>query len=286
MLYDYDPVGNLIRYSSNNNYTVSCYYDCLNRLIKAEDNIGHINQLKLDSVGNVLSSSDALNNEVYYRYTPNGLLQKVIDPVGTCTSYEYDVMGEIISINQYGSEIDSEFSNPHRTVAQYERDVLGRVKSYKNALGDSEHFSYDINGRLINKIDRDGYETKYSYENNGLLSSINYADGKTVHYEYDALERVINITDWLGTTEICYDENSHVCNVKNFKGQEISYSWNDMDQIEALTYPDDTVVRYMYNKSGEVERIESRHGTIKYHYDSFGHIIRKEFPGEVRSEFK
>ena len=52
-------------------------------------------------------------------------------------------------------------------MTSYQRDLMGHVTQIIDATGQTENFTYDKKGQLLEKIDKDGYLTKYGYNTQG-----------------------------------------------------------------------------------------------------------------------
>lgn len=72
-------------------------------------------------------------------------------------------------------------------------------------MGEKESYVYDDMGRVIEKLDKDGFSTRYGYTKGGQLSEIQYADGNAVKLSYNPLKQLVEIHDWPGITEIQVD---------------------------------------------------------------------------------
>ena len=176
-------------------FTLSYFYDRLDRIIRIEGSEGERKEYTYEAVGNVTSMTDALGNCTRYGYSLTGQLTKVTDALGNETEYSYDVCDRLIEIRQYGEDgslkegadiagmdkelLEAEKRNRDRVchVTKYQRNLLGQVETITDALGLQEHYSYDPKGQLIEKLDKEGYLTKYGYTGQGDVSRIQYADG-------------------------------------------------------------------------------------------------------------
>ena len=51
-------------------------------------------------------------------------------------------------------------------------------------------YAYDKKGKLLSKLDKDGFLTAYTYTKQGDLSRIQYADGREVKLSYNLLRQL------------------------------------------------------------------------------------------------
>jgi YD repeat-containing protein len=121
-------------------------------------------------------------------------------------------------------------TNASSQILRYTNDAAGDLLSLTDAKGNTTRWSYDSYGRVTNKLDQAGtdilrYEydadnrltnrwsaamltTKYHYDSVGNLTLIDYSAGAaptpSVTNSYDALNRLTNMLDGLGTTTYTY----------------------------------------------------------------------------------
>ena len=109
---------------------------------------------------------DENGNRTSYEYSPNGDLTCVTDALNNKTYYTYDKVGNLLQIKRTGEQGESD------SVTDYKWDLQGNVIQIKDPLGAVECFSYDRNGRMAAKTDRDGCVTNYKYNPTGQISEI------------------------------------------------------------------------------------------------------------------
>ncbi len=116
-------------------------------------------------------------------------------------------------------------------------------------LGNTEYYTYDRNGRMTEKTDRDGYTTAFAYDHAGKVTDILYADGRIVKLSYNVLHQLEQVKDWLGSTIITLDALGRPLAVTDPYGQTVGYEWGNMGERKTLTYPDGTRAAYEYDES-------------------------------------
>ena len=306
--YTYDSNGNISTYSDKYNQTTHYAYDCLNRVVQVKKNpdksrVGQEIQTEIayDSIGNILSITDAMKNVTRYEYTATGKLSKVVDALGHEVSYTYDEMDQLTEIRQYGdgkitgedvSDVDMQQigkSNSKRTSSfstRYNRNVMGHITSIIDALGQEERFKYDKKGQLIEKIDKDGYLTKYAYNVHGDMNHIQYADGREVKMSYSPLRLLEEIEDWLGVTKIERDKLGRVTRVIDSKNQPIEYTWGPTGAKESITYPSGKKVLYCYDELVRLKEVQEGEIRINYDYDNLSRLREKTYPNHVRTSYR
>lgn len=82
---------------------------------------------------------------------------------------------------------------------------------------------------------------------------------KTIYREYDSLNRVTKYVD--------------------YKGMEVTYVYDALGNMVALTYPGGEIVRYTYNADGSAATMTSSFGgTCYYIYDRYGRLSKIQRP--------
>ncbi|MBP3457578.1 MAG: hypothetical protein J6K58_00020, partial [Lachnospiraceae bacterium] len=297
--YTYDPNGNIKTHTTRENYTLTYTYDSLDRIVKIEGSGGEKKQYTYDAVGNVTAMTDAGGNTTRYEYSLTGQLIKVTDAMGNETEYTYDLCDRLTEIRQYGEEtenipgMDQDLLKAQRQnqknrschVTRYERNTLGQVESITDALGQTEHYTYDAKGQLLLKLDKEGYLTKYGYTGQGDLSRIQYADGKEVRLSYNPLRQLEEMKDWLGTTKIENDPMGRAVKVQYPDGKEVSYTYGKTGERTSITYPDGKTILYTYDEQIRLVGLKDGKDTITYSYDEMGRLTEKTYPNGCRTDY-
>lgn len=294
--YLYDNNGNLIRRQNHKGDFLEITYDCVNQPIRVKSSFGQEKSYTYNAAGKVTSIADPLGHVTHYEYSPGGKLTSVIDAAGNRTEYAYDDMGELVTICQHeGKKVLLNGEETFRGknildenqihVTQYERNVLGKIKTIINPLGIKEHFTYDLAGKMTLKMDGEGYETNYTYNPQGEMEHVTYSDGRSVAFTYNSLRQLIEIQDWLGTTWIEPDEVGRAKKIIDYKGREMSYQWGKLGERKALTYPDGRTVSYEYDELIRLIRLTEGEREIYYSYDENGYLSKKIFPNGIVTSY-
>lgn len=292
--YTYDAAGNVKTHRDRNGFTVTYSYDCLGRAVRISGSGGEEKRYAYDAVGNVTCVTDAYGNATRYEYSLTGQLTKVTDALGNETEYRYDVCDRLIEVLRHGdSTVPGAEEDLTRAggqegicrVTRYQRNKLGQVESIKDALGNTEHYTYDAKGQLIEKLDKEGYLTKYGYTAQGDVRHIAYADGREVKLSYDSLRQLEEMEDWLGITKIENDALGRALRVQYPDGKEVSYTYGKSGERTGLTYPDGRQVTYSYDDALRLSGLSDGNGTITYGYDGAGRLTRKAFPGGMETTY-
>lgn len=274
----YDNVGNLIEEIENTGQKVKYTYDALNRLTALKSSLNKSLWFEYDKVGNLISVSDEEGFRTSYQYTLGGRLKGVKDVFGNGIRYQYDTMGNLCEICQFMKESNNEFK------IRYDYDSSGFPTSIVDNSGYREIYKYK-SGRLVEKIDKDGFVTRSSYTEEGELACIQYGDNRHAEYVYDKLHRLTQIKDWNGKTTIERDASGRILSVTNFDGKRVEYIYGDLGQRTKVIYPDGMTVNYYYDDKIRLKSISVGSNYVNYKYDSLERLYKKEFTGGLYVEY-
>ena len=280
----YDANGNLTEHTDQRGYCLKYSYDSLNRMISICDSEGSCKQYEYDCVGNITQMTDALGNTTVYEYSLTGQLIRVTDANKNQTEYQYDGQDRLLEIRQYG-EAGEEATQKECQITKYERNPLGQITKIVDSLGQSETFSYNRKGQLIEKLDKEGYLTRYGYTVQGDVNHIQYADGREVRLSYNPLRQLQQIEDWLGITRIEMNAVGRTVKITGADNREISYTYDAAGRRTAVTYPNSTKAEYRYDEIGRLAALIQDDKAIKYGYDEKGSLNRKTFPNGMETTY-
>ena len=236
-----------------------------------------------DSLGNQKTQQfDALNRE-----------KKIIDSLGTVTSYGYDALGNIQNIEVKGKNGESpishsikydllsrktELNDPDVGKITYAYNAFGHLVSQTNAENETVKYAYDKLDRQITRIDPPSTTDLYSrthtwsYDNKpygvGLLGGVIGYDtqgrGFSEEYSYNNYSQ---ITD----TDFLIDGNSY----------RISNVYDNFSRSIGLVYPTGFAVGYSYNDYGFNDKVINAHSNENLWFaandDAYGNITHFSF---------
>ncbi|MEJ2737434.1 MAG: hypothetical protein P8189_28405, partial [Anaerolineae bacterium] len=175
-----------------------------------------------------------------YGYDPLDNLTAVTDTLGITTTMQYDMLGRKI-----------EMDDPDMGRWYYDYDALGNLKWQTDNRGQEITFEYDALNRLVEKHygDDGSPEARFFYDGDtctgcptpagkvvGQQTAIWTAGSWTVFHYDDARGRLSAEEQWIdGAPGAPF---------------ETEYTYDAMDRVVAMTYPDDEVVTTTYNAQG------------------------------------
>lgn len=274
-----DGAGNRIEYTLDNSgnriaentkgsggalkRTLSRVYNALGQLATQADAQANPTDFSYDAVGNAKTITDALGHVTSNDYDPLNRLKRTLQDVGGIeaeTKFEYDAndnltkvtdpkgLDTVYTYNGFGDQV--QLSSPDTGITTFTYDSAGNRASQTDARGITTTYQYDA----LNRLTQVGY----------LTSSLN------VSYTYDVTQpvcqagetfsvgRLTLMVDGSGSTQYCHDRFGQlVRKVQTTNGVTLTlqYAYTKGGQLQAMTYPDGTVVDYLRNGQGQITEV-------------------------------
>ncbi|MFC1593868.1 toxin TcdB middle/N-terminal domain-containing protein [Candidatus Omnitrophota bacterium] len=212
-----------------NGHMQKSYVDAYGRLIKKEEYTGAdgrsphypyaayslyaTTEYAYDTLGNLISTTDAHGNTTTINYDTLGRKTSMSDPDMGQWGYEYDALGNLLQqTDAKGQEIAFGYDELNRLTSKtspsdptvnytYDDSAVpyskGRLTKAAYAGSDTTKFFYDMVGREIKsekKIDGLAHEVQRTYDTAGRLLSVVYPDDELVQYAYNAAGYIEQVT--------------------------------------------------------------------------------------------
>jgi YD repeat-containing protein len=210
-----------------NGHQQKSYFDAYGRMIKKEEYKGADGRSPYYA-----PASYSLYAATQYEYDSEGNLTRTIDARGNVTTITYDKLGRKIAMN-----------DPDMGVWTYQYDLNGNLTQQTDAKGQTLRFTYDALNRLVNKTDGGALNVSYTYDDavvenaKGRLTKVQYAGGQT-EFEYDPIGREIESIKKINNTNYgvqrSYDALNNLINIQYPDGEKIFYKYNPAGQVEAI----------------------------------------------------
>lgn len=258
---EYDAAGNVTATIDGNGHRTQFAYDARNRLtrITAPDPDGAgplsapVTQYTYDSVGNLLTVTDALGQMTTNTYDSLDRLISQSDSQNHVSRIEYDKSGNPISI-----------VDPQGKSQTIRYDARNRAIGVIDAAGGLTSFTYDADNNPLSVTDASGNLTTYTYDARGRLTRRVDPLGAVDTFTYDVVNNVVQRTDRLGrTTESTYDELNQLTNE----------SWHASDGT-ILNSIDST-----YDAAGNLISIRDVTSELQFTYDARNRVTRVRTSG-------
>jgi RHS repeat-associated protein len=258
--HNYASGGELSSITAPGNRTTSFAYTNYRKTSTTSPS-GITGYLTYDSVGNVLTQTDALGNVTAYSYNAKNDVVSVSSPMGKTATNSYDGVGRLIS---------STDALGHST--SYTLNSYGLVTAVTNALGKTSTVSYDSNGNATSSTDPLGHTTSTTYNVLGMALTATDATGKTASTVYDSLGRTVSVTaPGSRTASFTYNASGQKLTTTNPLGQINSFVYNDAGQLVSHTDALNRTVSYGYNVAGQKTSFTDGRGKVtSYSYNAAG----------------
>jgi RHS repeat-associated protein len=188
----------------------------------------------LDELGRTTEETDPSGEWTRYRYTVDGLVDRVETSAGQLTEVEYDATSRAKVSERVTSPIGAEVA----TVYEY-HPVTGRMIAVADAANIDD-------SRIV--YDSDAF---------GNLRTVTYPDGSVIAYEYDAHGRRTGLTDVAGTrTEYTYTDAGLLASAvqRDASGivAEAAYTYDALGRVTGLDRGNGVRTRYTFTAADEI----------------------------------
>ncbi len=259
----YDALNNLTHYE----------YDRNNRQVAVIDPSGSRSSQTYDNMGNIGSKIDGRNNRTSYTYDEFNRLATVTNAKNETTSYTYDSNGNMLTqTDARGNTATYEYNVmnlPARRIDHGGR--TGAEGSYTYNPAKTEVYTYNPDGSLKTKIDRNGKTTNYTYDIHGRLTK-QTCGTSVISYTYDNNGNQTTMTDSTGTTTRTYDELNRVL-TKSVPDVGITvFEYDIIEGVEAGCWaetsadPKGNTTSKVYDRVGRLKSVAADGKTTTYTY--------------------
>ena len=274
-----DPMGYVAKtvYDKDNRVTEetdalgqkeSYTYDKDSRVTSITDKRGFTTGFDYDAHGNIQVVTDKTGLKSHLEYDKNDNLTKVTDALGGVTTYGYDNMDNLVN-----------FTNAANKTTNYTYDLEGNLTSIKDPAGRTEKFDYDEKGRLTGHTQASGKKTTYDYDKLNDLLEKSYQDAKgetsekDVTYAYNSAGERVSMKDQTGKSSYEYDALGRITKVTSGSKKDVSYVYDDADNLQAIVYPDGTKISYEYDLNDNLVKLTDRNRKVTtYKHDALNRV--------------
>ncbi|MFZ2707526.1 MAG: immunoglobulin-like domain-containing protein, partial [Minisyncoccia bacterium] len=248
--------------STNSALATSFVYDALNRVVSSVNALGTTATSYTDWKKTIV---DAKGKQKMYETDARGSVYKVTEFVGSTpnvTTYTYDTKNNLSTIQDAGGNVRA-----------FTYDKANRRTSAEDlhAPADSTfgnwNFVYDAQGNKTQETQPSGTVVNYAYDALDRLTSEDATNvsGIEASYTYDigtyGKGRLSTATRGTTTSTYTYTVRGDVAEEQRVIGGETfttNFDYTRTGDISTITTPDSAQVKYTYNQTGRIEKIQRK----------------------------
>lgn len=265
--------------------------------IVGEDNRIYLFELN-GSKGKLIAIKDKYDHQFEIAYDGNDRPEKVT----TATGMRYHLVYQddlIEKVEVYHRKVIDELEQWVfiQTQASYQYNDRKQLVAVTNAVGETEHYTYDAQHVIQSRELAGGAIFKWEWQGEGKASRAirQFSNIETVdsHYEWDDASRTVTVTNSDGTEQVYqHDENARLIKEVDAGGGEYLKEYDDkgrlVKEIDALgnstemvynqageltakVAPNGLVTKFSYRK-GHISEVTQEKASWRYEYDDLGHL--------------
>src|ERR1044071_1332826 len=244
---------------------VNFAYDSRDLLIRTTNALGKVNQVGYDLAQRKVSTTDPIQRTTLLGYDPDNRLTAVTNAAVEITRRGWNARSELMTL-----------TDPASNSVYYVHDGAGNLVSLTNRNGKSWLLNFDGANRLTDNLPPPSHSiylgSSQAWNDRGLLGGFSDPDwGWTSNY-FDALGRLTNRTDGVGTTLYFRDPNGNITNIVE-AGQTNSWTFDAYDRVSTYRDTDGNLIQYRYDTNGNLNTVIYPRGeTVTYIWDSLNRL--------------
>lgn len=304
--YEYDIIGNLLKFTDAKSNTTHFRYDALNRLTKVINALGEVTDYDYNRLGNLNLLKQYEGGKTFQTtklYDERGLLTSQELPLGETTTYKYNENGlpvQITGPDGKTSSLDYDSWNrmKEKTITagtengaiNYLYHPLGGIAKYRiwENGAEQETLTYDyFSTGQIKERKQNSNSTTFTYDLNGNQTSVTDPFGLTTSYTYDEVNRPETITVGGKTFQYEYYGDGMIKKLIYPNGLITDYIYDNINRLHTLVNKNGGTVLsqyvYVYDNNGNIlnieEIVEGDTKNYSYEYDALNRLVKINRPG-------
>jgi YD repeat-containing protein len=238
-----------------------------------------IERMEYDQQHRITSRHRTLESDTVdrtYSYDPaTGQLAGIHSSNGQDETFSYDGSGNLTSaglpdgVHKFGRSASGDLASfsTASTSLVFSSDADGLIAGVKEGNNASTTMKYKAGGQLDSVVFADGQSAKYEFQPSGLRANLTYKDKRRVEYTYDPAG---NLT----STKVLDAQG------KQTAGQVLTL--NESYQLIQQTTFAGKIVKFGYDKNGNLTEIREGKSLARFEYDSLNRLVAVITPGGER----
>ena len=212
----------------------------------------------------------SVNGQTIFTYDLNGNLATSTDETGLLTSYGYDALDRLITID-----------DPADGLIERTYNLAGEITQYIDGEGDTHSYTYDDVGRLISSVDPEANVANYSYDLSDNIQTVTDGRGNPTSFGYDVLERTITRTNPLGQViSRSYDTRDNLITLTREDTLAETATYDGNNRRLSVATPDNTLT-YAYDANGNMTAANDNDSAVSFAYDARNRLASTSTDGTV-----
>jgi RHS repeat-associated protein len=292
IMWEEDPSGNRIAYTydnwdrkiketnADNSFSTTSYDDVSNSLIETDEENNQTYKL-FDKLGQILEERDKNEQNVFElkektKYDVVGNIIETTDALNNTTKYGYDGLAQLTSVTT--------------PIAQdkvvYTYDLLGNMTQLTYANGTSVKNEYDLRGLLVKQTDETSKVKKMYYDEAGNLSRLVDRKNQTINYTYDSKDRLLTRASSNETVVYTYDKDGKRKTMSDGTGLTSYEYYPHSGLTKKKTFPDLRTVEYDYDLRGNRTSLKDPFGRVSvFEYDTVNRLKTVTTDGKLSANY-
>ncbi len=245
-------------------------------------------QITLQWIDGLLTSISDGSRTITYSYE-NDYLIDVLCPLGNTESYQYDLFGKMVILQdkddypvsiEYNSGMVSQLQSCLGKENFIYRDLSTYYILDASSGNQLTHYEYDTTGNNIQITFPHGVVSTFEYDSNNNLKKETDAKGNAKVYTYDANGNIISATNSIGSSiSASYTPFSNIESSTDENGYVTTLNYDNAGNVTSIDFPDGTGNSFSYDSNGVLQNETDGNGDIiSYVHDAYGNIIQVNYP--------
>lgn len=249
--------------------SINMTYDNLDRLLTRSFPDTGVEQFQYSAAG-LIAYTNQIGKVTKYRYDSEGRKIEEVNPNNETNSFTYNATGQLLTLVDGKNQTN-----------RWEYDTFGRVTKQFDATGtEIARFTYDVDGRMTTRWTPAKGDIVMTYDANDNLLTTSYSSSPSITFSYDALNRVTNMVDGIGTTRYAYTSTGNLQSEDGpWDNDTVTYSYtpSQLRSSMAISQPNASpwVQTYGYDSASRLNTIGGPPGVFIYDYQGASQLIKR-----------